>query len=219
MLTCALPFRPWVLSCFLQPWPANWPPCASRWQCWWRRKRCWRSRLDGCRKEFRTCVGRCARTAATATHPLRRPVRSAGDGDAACTRGWAGGRRGQPGHRGLTRHQVAPCQVDTHVEHWPDRCRHCDALQLRQAVGVPARRQLHDLPAPPPLLCHILCAGVLVSQLLIYSLGERQEPQHHHGFRCGHKSNFGVCCHFVHGRHHEIGVGLNVLQGEIHPRL
>ena len=35
---------------------------------------------------------------------------------------------GQPGHRSFTRLQVAPCQVDTHVEHWPDRCRHCDAL-------------------------------------------------------------------------------------------
>ena len=40
--------------------------------------RCWRSRSDGCRKKSRTCVGRCAGTAATAANPLRRMVRGAG---------------------------------------------------------------------------------------------------------------------------------------------
>ena len=37
------------------------------------------------------------------------------------------------------------------VDHWPARCRGCGASLPRTAAGVPARRQVHDLPAPPPL--------------------------------------------------------------------
>ena len=58
---------------------------------------------------------------------------------------------GQPGHAGTTRRQVAAAQVDRPVDHWPARCRGCGASLPRTAAGAPARRQVHDLPAPPPL--------------------------------------------------------------------
>ena len=58
---------------------------------------------------------------------------------------------GQPGHAGTTRRQVAASQVDHQVDHWPARCRGCGASLPRTAAGAPARRQVHDLPAPPPL--------------------------------------------------------------------
>lgn len=115
---------------------------------------CWRIRSDGCRKKSRTCAGRCAGTAATAANPLRRTVR--GDGDAACTVGRAGGR-GQPGHRGLTRHQVAPCQVDTQwsyplratcsfrqYRYWRIRHRHC--LHACGRTCMVHRCSMHDKP-------------------------------------------------------------------------
>ena len=58
---------------------------------------------------------------------------------------------GQPGHAGTTRTQVASEQVGVHVDHWPDRCDGCGAALPRIAAGAPARRQVHDLPDPPPL--------------------------------------------------------------------
>ena len=58
---------------------------------------------------------------------------------------------GQPGPAGTTRRQVAAHRVDRPVEHWPARCRGCGASLPRTAAGAPARRQVHDLPAPPPL--------------------------------------------------------------------
>ena len=63
------------------------------------------------------------------------------------------GRRpgGQPGHAGTTRRQVAAKQAHRHVDHWPVQCRGCGAALPRTAAGAPARRQVHDLPAPPPL--------------------------------------------------------------------
>ena len=57
---------------------------------------------------------------------------------------------GQPGHAGTTRQQVATKQAHRHVDHWPEQCRSCGAALPRTAAGVPARRQVHDLPAPPP---------------------------------------------------------------------
>ena len=56
---------------------------------------------------------------------------------------------GQPGHAGRTRMQAE--QVDDHEDHWPTRCGGCGAVLPRVAVGEPAVRQVHDLPAPPPL--------------------------------------------------------------------
>ncbi len=58
---------------------------------------------------------------------------------------------GQPGHAGTTRRPVAAAQVDVHVDHWPARCDGCGAALPRVAAGAPARRQVHDLPPPPPL--------------------------------------------------------------------
>ncbi len=45
---------------------------------------------------------------------------------------------GQPGHAGRTRH-------------WSERCDGCGAALSRLEAGAPACRQVHDLPAPPPL--------------------------------------------------------------------
>ena len=61
------------------------------------------------------------------------------------------GRRpgGQPGHAGRTRMQAE--QIDDHKDHWPTRCGGCGAALPRIAAGEPAVRQVHDLPAPPPL--------------------------------------------------------------------
>ena len=50
------------------------------------------------------------------------------------------GNSGQPGNAGRTRRRSE--RVDVHEDHWPVRC---DA-------GAPACRQVHDLPAPPPLV-------------------------------------------------------------------
>ena len=58
---------------------------------------------------------------------------------------------GQPGHAGTTRRQVAVAQVDVRVEHWPARCGGCGTDLPRVNAGSPARRQMHDLPPPPPL--------------------------------------------------------------------
>ncbi len=58
----------------------------------------------------------------------------------------------QPGPAGTTRSQVASEQVAVHVDHWPDRCRGCGAALPRIAAGAPARRQMPDLPDPPPLV-------------------------------------------------------------------
>ncbi|MYC61958.1 MAG: IS66 family transposase [Caldilineaceae bacterium SB0661_bin_34] len=58
---------------------------------------------------------------------------------------------GQPGHAGRTRRPVAAAQVDVRVEHWPVRCDRCGNDLPRVDAGAPARRQIHDLPAPPPL--------------------------------------------------------------------
>ena len=58
---------------------------------------------------------------------------------------------GQPGHAGRTRRQVAAEQVAVHVEHWPARCGRCGTDLPRVDAGAPARRQVHGLPASPPL--------------------------------------------------------------------
>ena len=56
---------------------------------------------------------------------------------------------GQPGHAGRTRLQAE--QIDDHKDHWPTHCGGCGAALPRVAAGDPAVRQVHDLPAPPPL--------------------------------------------------------------------
>ena len=56
---------------------------------------------------------------------------------------------GQPGHAGTTRLQSE--RVDDHKDHWPTQCGGCGAALPRVAAGAPAVRQVHDLPAPPPL--------------------------------------------------------------------
>ena len=63
------------------------------------------------------------------------------------------GRRvgGQPGHAGTTRHPVAADRVDVAVAHWPARCGGCGAALPRTDAAPVARRQVHDLPVPPPL--------------------------------------------------------------------
>ena len=58
---------------------------------------------------------------------------------------------GQPGHAGTIRSQMAPAQVDVGIEHWPERCSRYDAALPREDAGPVARRQVHDLPVPPPL--------------------------------------------------------------------
>ena len=58
---------------------------------------------------------------------------------------------GQPGHAGTTRRQVAAPQVDVPVDHGPARCGGCGAALPRTDAAPVARRQVHDLPAPPPL--------------------------------------------------------------------
>ena len=154
MPACALPFRLRAPSCLLQPWPANRPPCASRWRCWWRKMCCWRSRLDGCRKKSRTCVGRCTGTAVTAANPLRRTVRSAGD--AACTVGRAGGR-GAAGPSGPrppsggslpSRHSWPyPLRVtcsSRQYRHWRIRHRHC--LHACAQTRMEHLWTMHDKP-------------------------------------------------------------------------
>ena len=60
------------------------------------------------------------------------------------------GNSGQPGHAGTTRVPVTPAQVAVGVEHWPHRCGQCDAALPRVEAGPAARRQVHDLPGPPP---------------------------------------------------------------------
>ena len=62
------------------------------------------------------------------------------------------GRRpgGQPGHAGTTRLQAA--RVDVREDHWPDRCGGCGAVLPCRTAGPPARRQVHDLPDPAPLV-------------------------------------------------------------------
>ncbi len=63
------------------------------------------------------------------------------------------GRRagGQPGHAGTTRHPVAADRVDVAVDHWPARCGGGGAVLPRTDAAPVARRQVHDLPVPPPL--------------------------------------------------------------------
>ena len=56
---------------------------------------------------------------------------------------------GQPGHAGRTRLRSA--RVDSHEDPWPTQCRGCGAALPRTDAAPVARRQVHDLPAPPPL--------------------------------------------------------------------
>ena len=42
--------------------------------------------------------------------------------------------------------ELAAVHVDSHVDHWPDRCRGCGAVLSCTDAGTPARRQVHDLP-------------------------------------------------------------------------
>ena len=42
--------------------------------------------------------------------------------------------------------ELAVGHVDSHVDHWPDRCRGCGAALSRTDAGTPARCQVHDLP-------------------------------------------------------------------------
>ena len=69
----------------------------------------------------------------------------------ACRRRRSRGRKpgGQPGHAGRTRLQSD--RVDAPVDHWPEQCRGCGAALPRTDAAPVARRQVHDLPAPPPL--------------------------------------------------------------------
>ena len=69
---------------------------------------------------------------------------------------------GQPGHAGTTRRPVAAAPVDVPVDHWPARCDGCGAALPRTAAGASARRQVHDLPVPSPLVvtehrAHAVC--------------------------------------------------------------
>lgn len=59
---------------------------------------------------------------------------------------------GQPGHEGHHRELVPPEKVDEVVDHWPNRCEHCQhelPRALRTEVGEPERHQQTELPEAP----------------------------------------------------------------------
>ena len=55
-------------------------------------------------------------------------------------------RGGQPGHPAHQRALLPPEAVDAIVEHWPARCRGCQAPLAPAAMGEPVRHQVTELP-------------------------------------------------------------------------